>query len=438
MEELYKVKSICEQLQATSGKKDKESILQNNADNQLFKDILYFLLNPFIVTGLSEKKINKNVGAFPNVNYTNLLQERGYDKQDIRNLLEYIKKNNTGRDFDISVCESYFTNFESDMQDFIKSILTKSLKLGVDSTANKVYGDGFIPTFDVMLGTSIEKCKIPEGTWFSISHKINGNRCVFVDGEFYTRQGKKHTGLDHIKNDLKKVVINERIVIDGEVVRKNTDGLSDSENFQIGTGLANSKDADKSELKLIIFDMITRTDFEVGKSKLTYKERKAELESLREAITQLGLENVSVVDMFYEGTDQSEIWKWLNYAEEHDLEGVVLNLDAPYECKRTKNLVKVKRFFETDILCTGIENGTGRNKDTLGAIVCDYKGFECKVGSGFSDEQRSFYYNNPNEIVGKIVTVKYKEETKNKNGGVSLQFPVFQIVRCDKSEPNWN
>ena len=54
------------------------------------------------------------------------------------------------------------------------------------------------------------------------------------------------------------------------------------------------------------------------------------------------------------------------------------------------------------------------------------------MGSGFSDEQRDYYFNNPNEIVGKIVTVKYKEATTNKNGGESLQFPVFVTVRFDK------
>jgi len=97
----------------------------------------------------------------------------------------------------------------------------------------------------------------------------------------------------------------------------------------------------------------------------------------------------------------------------------------------------IKNFKKCDIKCTGIESGTGRNSDVLGNIVCDYKGFECRVGSGFSDEQRSYYYDNPTEIIGKIVTVKYKEETKNKQGGVSLQFPVFQCVRFDKSEPNY-
>lgn len=77
-----------------------------------------------------------------------------------------------------------------------------------------------------------------------------------------------------------------------------------------------------------------------------------------------------------------------------------------------------------------------KNANTLGTILCEYKGNIVKVGSGFTDEQRNYYWNNSDEIVDKIITVKYKEETKNKDGSYSLQFPVFQTVRFDKAEPN--
>ena len=64
-----------------------------------------------------------------------------------------------------------------------------------------------------------------------------------------------------------------------------------------------------------------------------------------------------------------------------------------------------------------------------------YKGFP--LSSGFTDEQRNYYWNNPQEIVGKIVEIKYKEETKNKNGGLSAQFPIFQNIRLEKDEESY-
>ena len=85
--------------------------------------------------------------------------------------------------------------------------------------------------------------------------------------------------------------------------------------------------------------------------------------------------------MVYEGFDHKEIWKWLDYAEAHDWEGCMLNLDTPYECKRTKNLIKVKKFYDVSLRVIGSEEGTGRNKGKLGALVCKYYDNTVKIGS---------------------------------------------------------
>lgn len=79
---IEKVKSICETLQATNSKKDKEQILKDNQNNQLFKDVLYFLLNSFIITGLSDKKINKEV--------CNAIPQEIFKSCDIEYMLNYI------------------------------------------------------------------------------------------------------------------------------------------------------------------------------------------------------------------------------------------------------------------------------------------------------------------------------------------------------------
>lgn len=116
----------------------------------------------------------------------------------------------------------------------------------------------------------------------------------------------------------------------------------------------------------------------------------------------------------------------------------MINLNTPYECKRTKSLIKVKKFFSCDIKCIDIEEGSGRNKGTLGALVCEYRGNRVKVGSGFSDVDRKHFWLHPEDVVGRIVSVKYKEETKNKDGGISIRFPVFECVRFDKNETSYN
>ena len=422
MEEVIK---IFKQIQSTSSLNEKKQIISRNANNDLFKKCLNFLLDKNFVTGISSKKIKKHVDASSKLAPYYLCATSSFDK-----VIDYLTKNNTGKDDDIYEIQAFLLGHE-DEREFYAKLVNKCIP-------------GLIPTFDVMLGTSIEKCKIKDGTWFSISQKLNGNRCIYYKGEFYTRQGKKYSGLDHIKKDLE--IINENIktdylnnsgnlyymynytdyVFDGELIYKNNENLSDSQAFQKGTGIAQSKSGNKEELKLVIFDMLPLYQFINGISKETYRKRKERLNEFKKYET----ENIEVVKMFYDGTDQSKIWELLDYAEQNDMEGVMVNLDTPYECKRTKNLIKVKKFYEFDLKIIGYEEGTSRNKDKLGAFIVDFHGNAVNVGSGFSDLERENFWKNKENYIGRVITVKYKEVTKDKNTGLeSLQFPVYCGMR---------
>ena len=433
----YEVQSlyeICTELQNTSSTLKKQNILKQNENNELFKELLKFLLDPMIVTGISKKKIEKIDISMSDIQLC---------QYDIRNLFNYLKEHNTGTDNDIIMCKMAMIYDKDELNDFVKSIITKSLKLGIDvKTANKVYGKNFIPVLDVMLGTSIEKCKIPQGTWFSISQKLNGSRCFYYKGKLYTRQGKVYTGCEHIIKDIKKLDdyynFDAEWVYDGELILKD-DSLTDSEAFQKGVGIANSDKENKQELKLVIFDTIPTDEFEEGQSRSTYGARKILLQAYARNIKDLNLSNIEIVPMFYEGTDQNEIWKWLDYAEQNDMEGVMVNLDTPYECKRTKNLIKVKKFYTLDLKVTDAIEGDGRLKGTLGALVVNYKDNTVNVGSGFSDVQRKEFWENKDDIIGRVIEVKYKEITKNKDTGLeSLQFPVFISLREEGKEVRYD
>ena len=429
MEEVIR---LFKQIQETSSLNDKKLIIIANKDNELFKKCLRFLLDGNIVTGISTKKIKKKVKPSSKLTSHYLCVHSTFE-----DIMDYLKENNTGKDNNIYEIQAFLHRYEEN-RDFYEQMITKSFRLGADAKLINKCIPGLIPTFNVMLGTPIDKVKLKGNEWISISRKLNGCRCAFVGDKCMTRQGKEYKGLDHIIKDLRSLGL-ENYFLDGELLYKNKEGLSDSEAFQKGTGIAMSKDSDKSDLKFVIFDAFPLEEFWSCKSKESYFERKQTLLGINENIELFDeVKNVEVVQMCYEGTNHSEIWKWLDYAERNDWEGIILNLDTPYECKRTKSLIKVKKFFSVDLLCTGIEEGSGRNKGTLGALVCDYKGNKVNVGSGFSDEDRKRIWQYPEDVIGKIVTVKYKEETKNKDGGISIQFPVFETVRFDKNEPNYN
>lgn len=116
----------------------------------------------------------------------------------------------------------------------------------------------------------------------------------------------------------------------------------------------------------------------------------------------------------------------------------MLNLDKPYVCKRTDYILKVKVMSTCDLKVVGFEEGTGKNQGKLGALIVDYKGFLCGVGSGFTDYDRDYIWNHKEEYLNKIVEVQYFEESKNQDGGISLRFPVFKKIRYDKIEPSYN
>lgn len=414
MEEVIR---LFKQIQETSSTNDKKAIIAANRDNELFKKCLIFLLDGNIQTGLSSKKISKKV------------HKTDYYFPQFTDVMSYLETHNTGTDDDISFIQAFIRNQPEEYHDFYTEFVTKSFRLGADSKVVNSVIPGLIPTWDVMLGTSIEHCKLPENIWFSLSQKLNGNRCTYYNGEFYTRQNKKYIGLNHIKADIEKIPNAKNLVFDGELIYKNNEGLSDSSAFQKGTGIANNKSENKEELKLVLFDVLPKEEFNSKVSKDSYKVRKQNLLNLKQYET----ENIEIVQIFYEGTDQSEIWKWLDYCEQHDMEGCMLNLDTPYECKRTKNLMKIKRFKEKDLRCVDINLAkSGKYKGLIGSITCKYENSTVDVGSGFSDEMRRYYTNNPKEIINHIVSIKYKEETTNKEGIQSLQFPIFITCRFDK------
>lgn len=426
---LNKVIKLFNEIQKTSSLNGKKAIISANKNNELFKKCLIFLLDSNIVTGISKAKISKNVA------HNTTLQLHRFE-----DVIDYLKNNNTGTDIDILTIQYFINDQPEEYREFYEQMITKKYKLGVDKKVVNKCISGLISSWDVQQAYPLsEKNEPKDGDWFALSQKINGNNCGYYKGKLISRQGKEFTGLNHIIEDIHRLPHYEKFFFNGELVRKNTDHLSDNDNFQLGTGIINSDDQDKSSIKFIIYEILTNEEFENGISKLKYKQRREQqLNPLSVTISRLNLENIEVIPIIYEGTDNAKIEDLLEEANRNGWEGLMLNKDTVWKNKRNNGILKVKSFKTCDVFCTGVVEGDGKYKGTLGLIKCDYKGYELGVGTGFTDKQRNYYWKHPDEIVGKICEVKYKGETQNKQGGLSVQFPVFVYVRNDKSEPSYN
>lgn len=392
-------------LKSISSTNEKKKFLEEYRDDEEFIHLLKFLLDARKITGISKAKLNKKVKTdveiIPGLN-------------DMDELYSYLTANNTGTAADILTCQRMIEEHtETDEEKkFIGDIITKSLKLGVDvKLVNSVYGKGFIPVHEVQLGSPRDKLRLKNGEEFWLTQKLNGTRATYIDGKLISRQGIEFNGLEHIIRELSNY--GRDYIFDGELIRKNVDGLSDNENFTIGTGIINSDEEDKSCIEFVIFDMVDRLDFLMhGKSKQDYRIRRRILNVMAENCRKY--DSIRVVPVLYHGSDSNMIDHYLEYAESMGWEGLMLNKNAPYVCKRTTDLIKIKKFKYSDLKIVGYEEGTNKYEGMLGAVIVDYKGNTVNVGSGFTDEQREEYWKIREELIGKIVEVKYKDVTKDK------------------------
>ena len=446
--------SIFEAIRGTNSIPEKEAILAKHKDVPYLQSVLYYTLNPMMKYNITASSLKKAT--------VNEMNVRG--GSPFKMLDELAKRNMTNQLRDevktyIEMC------VPSDCQEIVQMMVLKDLKIKMGAkTINKVI-PALIPEFNVALANPIKKkdsktkeykwVKFKKGEWVSISLKLNGVRAVNLSGQFYTRTGHEIAGMRHIVRDLEKLCSLsdgydlQHMMFDGELLIKNIDSYGglirpDDVNFRESTGLINRKDRtteDDERFEFVIFDVISRKEFEAGKGNRTYRGRSAELDYLDSIIEKHNIQNIRVVPVFYQGDfSQEAVEEVLALTDELGFEGAILNRDAVYECKRSSNLLKIKSWFYNDCRVVDVYEGEEGSEfvGTLGGIIVDYKGYKVKCGSGMNRAERDAWWADPSLVIGKIVTIKCKGESENKdNDDKSMQFPVYSAIRHDKDEPSY-
>lgn len=435
---LNRLNKLVQDLNDTTKRTEKENILSQYIQDKEIKDILYFLYNKYIVTGISEKKILRLKSSF-------ISTDEIKDEYNIFKLLDYIKIHNTGSDEDLKEVLKCII-YNKDYAQLIIKLITKDLKLGIQaSTLNKVFGDNFIPTFDVMLAQKYfddpDKL-LPDGTEFILTTKLDGVRCVLINNsitgpKFYSRQGQLIEQLVELEEEARNLPYG--FVYDGELLLDNKLQL-DSKDLYRATVKVTSADKDKQDLIFNVFDMLPLRDFQNGFCDKSAEQRKHELSNIINPNGFSKFKFIKEVDILYQGDNKKAIEEHLERITNQGGEGIMINIaNAPYECKRSKNLLKVKKMQTADVRVIALEPGTGKNYNKLGALRVEFIGpdgniYTCSVGSGLSDEDRLSFWNHPELIEDKIIEIQYFEISSNQNGGYGLRFPVYKYIRDDKTE----
>lgn len=425
--------SVIKLLRETSSTNTKTSILTQYKDTPYLQELLYYTYNKDLKYKITLKAISKaEVG---NV-------KSGESPFELASDLATCNIDNATR----NRVATYLANVPNEKcRELVLGMLLKDL--GIHMTAksiNKVIPN-LIPEFKVALANPIAKAKLKIGERVTVTQKLNGIRGVYCMGGFKSRQGKDIDGFDNIKeelDDLFKYMCWDNVVLDGELVRINSDKIDDEDNFRLTTSIVNSKSRTKDEeeqIEFVIFDLLPYDEFVKGESILTYSKRSELLEEIDMYLESMGFEYLRTVPCYFEGGyDPYIINNILRQTDAIGLEGVMINRDATYKCKRSNDILKVKSFFYNDLKIIGFTEGEGEFVGTLGSLLVDYKGSPCGVGSGFTKEERDWIWNNKDELIGRVCTVKCKGESRNKNNDlVSMNFPIWAGLRDEGKEVSY-
>ena len=429
---------------------EKSDILSSGEDNDILKYILHAAYSPFIQYNLKKIPVDIEECSGSGISadrYGEFLQL----------LVQLHQRSITGNEAIDTVAE-FLRSCSEDEYTWYTRIIKKDLRIGMaDKGINKVF-KGLIPVYDVMLadkvpadGLNLDTPKVlkmlPER--MIVQYKIDGYRLnIFVyddEVEIRTRNGKEVTGYNDLEAEaLEKLPAG--YVYDGEVVAPELfewieqnvkSGESTEPNRDLFSEVmshAFSKENNKDGV-FNMFDMVPIDEWTKRKPTMTLEQR---TKLMRDNVPVDELKHIRIVPtsrvyLKSNREDLDEIVNTFHYFISVGWEGLMIkNWDGLYEWKRTKSLIKMKLMDTADLEVIDVFEGDGKYKGKLGGVICDYKGYNLGVGSGWKDDQRDYFWEHKDEIIGKTIEVAYQAETSNKDGGLSLSFPVMKSIRYDK------
>jgi len=288
-------------------------------------------------------------------------------------------------------------------------ILNKTLSFGLAAKSINDVFPGLIPTHPIQLAKPFElrKCKFP----CFVSPKLDGLRSKFQENQFFSRAGHKFVGLSRLTDQMSHLIkqIGKDIEFDGEL-------MVDGEHFnEISGKIRAFTEADDAHYHI----------FDVPSLAMPQYQRLAFLDLLA---TKHTLPNISFVPHRTVSSLEGINTHYADYLE-RGYEGAIVKQEMGYyQDNRTWDWMKLKGAEPADCTIIGLYEGKGKYVGMAGGLVVDYNGVEVRVGSGLTDKQRLFWWQDQEEIIGRVAEIVYHEETP----AGSLRHPRFKKLRGDK------
>lgn len=417
--------SVVQELAGNNSRLFKEGVLKQEKDFQDLKFAFYLALNPYIQFYI--RKIPE---------YNPALKSEMTLMEAMKSLKMLFERQLTGNKAIEFLRDKILSKLDREDSKVIEWIIGKDMRCGVsEATINKVWPN-HIPEYPVMLASQFSDRLVEEVTWPAmVQLKMDGMRfnAIVKDGkcEFRSRNGKLIDLLGELEDDFILLAYGEDAVFDGELTVHDDSGIMDR---KTGNGICNKAvkgTISINEAKMVhatLWDRIPYADFVKGRSNIPYKGRFFSIHS------QILTNRIHVVEYQYVDNIGKAYSIFQDYLEKGQ-EGIILKtLNAPWENKRSKHLIKFKGELECDLKVVDWVEGTGKNVGRLGALVLESScgNLKVNVGTGFTDDDRnSISHGNS---VGRIVSIKYNAKIIDKQSGIhSLFLPVFIEFRDDKT-----
>lgn len=423
IEALYKT---IEELRSTSSQLEKREILARNYEPIL--PILRMVYDPFKQFYLTHQT------AMERGNFTLSNQ-----KDSLLEILQAFSTRKVSGQKAYDIWKTFILSQPEQYQEILGKVLDKDLEcrvgLKILNSVLRECGEREIPFYEVALGELWKGEPIWEEktTWYA-SRKFDGVRCsIFLkEGEeplALSRTGKRFETLEPLLQFFRGYT-GPSIMLDGELALWNKNGEDD---FKGLMSQIRRKDHQIENITFHLFDAVYEGYPSLFSKRLEFMKgmvKNWEMESRVRVVRQIPVK------------DEDHFLCLLRGARSRGWEGLMLRKNVPYKEGRSRDLLKVKEMQELEAEVIGIETGKMRvvregkeiEIDVMTKAIIEYKGNKVGIGSGWCEWDRRQFFVRPQDIVGKIATIKYFEETRNKNGSYSLRFPVVKTVHGAKRE----
>jgi len=255
------------------------------------------------------------------------------DGKQVTSAWKFVEQKNIGKANETSLKDQAVFEMNAEM--------TKKLDTGYFTTLSEI--DSF-DKFKPMLAAKYEdvKFEFPVIT----QPKLDGIRCIARKNGLWTRAGKEIVSCPHISESLKEFFNqNPNAILDGELYNHNL-----RDNFNKITSLVRKTKPTEADIvecaQMVEYHIYDQ--YKDGK----FLDRHTDLLSYRFNRPVVYVKTRIV-------NDQNMVDSLYSAFLEDGFEGQMIRIDKPYECKRSKSLLKRKEFLDAEFKVLRIEEGVG-------------------------------------------------------------------------------